>query len=111
MMNEFGIDELMNELTNKSTMQNSHLWPKKRENEFFSNISNDRLPLKSVVFASKLCENALRTIPDILFFDVEFSLVAKFLALFNVFARFLRSYANSDVTSRFLAIFCFRLTH
>ena len=58
----------------------------------------------------KLCENRFRTIPNISFFDVGKKHVVNNPAFFSVFARFLRSYVNSDVTSRFLAIFCFRLT-
>ena len=71
-------------------------------------------PSKSAPIATKLCENAFWTITDILFFDVDFLLVAtcwsRHTRFFCVFARFLRSYVNSDVTSRFLAICCFRLT-
>ena len=87
-----------------------HLWPEKtgkRIRKFRATV----YPSKSAPIATKLCENAFRAIPDISFFDVENFVVAKFRTFFHVFARFLRSYANSDVTSRFLAIFCFRLTY
>ena len=65
--------------------------------------------------AAKLWENAFQTIPDVSFFDAEKIFSRKFFGknfvFFDIFARFLRSYAKTDVASNFLVNFCSRLTY
>ena len=65
--------------------------------------------------AAKLWENAFQTIPDVSFFDAEKFFSRKFFGkifvFFDIFARFLRSYAKTDVASNFLVNFCSRLTY
>ena len=88
-----------------------HEWRKKttkRIRKFRTTV----YPSNKSPFASKLCENAFQTIPNISFFDVNIFFGFGFECVFyHVFAWFLRSYVKSDVTSRFLAICCSRLTY
>ena len=75
-----------------------------------SNISNELLPLEIRSVRDETLRKLVSDDSRHFVFRLQKKNVVKNPALVDAFVRFLRSYVNSEVTSRFLAMFCLRFT-